>query len=65
MKTERWICTSDERQEKQSSYERPVCEVVVLNSEGFICTSGGTTVGINTNVEDYQIDGKYSATLGW
>lgn len=66
MKTEKEICISDLNQKKQYSYEKPECEVVLLNTEGLICTSGG--VEMNATINDYYFyndNQTYSGTLEW
>lgn len=67
MKTKNEICISDLNQKKQYSYEKPECEVVLLNTEGLICTSGGEGVEMNATINDYYFsnDQTYSGTLEW
>lgn len=62
MKTKNEICISDLNQKKQYSYEKPECEVVLLNTEGLICTSG-VEMDVTT-IDDYN-DQTYSGTLEW
>ena len=62
MKTKNEICISDLNQKKQYSYEKPECEVVLLNTEGLICTSVG--VEMDDTINDYN-DQTYSGTLEW
>ena len=62
MKTKNEICISDLNQKKQYSYEKPECEVVLLNTEGLICTSRG--VEMDDTINDYN-DQTYSGTLEW
>lgn len=62
MKTKNEICISDLNQKKQYSYEKPECEVVLLNTEGLICTSVGVDVEMN---DYYSNDQTYSGTLEW
>lgn len=61
MKTKNEICISDLNQKKQYSYEKPECEVVLLNTEGLICSSG---VEMDVTIVDYN-DQTYSGTLEW
>lgn len=61
MKTKNEICISDLNQKKQYSYEKPECEVVLLNTEGLICSSG---VEMDVTIDDYN-DQTYSGTLEW
>ena len=62
MKTKNEICISDLNQKKQYSYEKPECEVVLLNTEGLICSS----VGVDVEMNDYYYnDQTYSGTLEW
>ena len=63
MKTKNEICISDLNQKKQYSYEKPECEVVLLNTEGLICTSGRDVV-MDDTINDYN-DQTYSGTLEW
>lgn len=63
MKTKNEICISDLNQKKQYSYEKPECEVVLLNTEGLICTSVG--VEMNADINEYYNDQTYSGTLEW
>lgn len=63
MKTKNEICISDLNQKKQYSYEKPECEVVLLNTEGLICTSGRDVV-MDGTINDYN-DQTYSGTLEW
>lgn len=66
MKTKNEICISDLNQKKQYSYEKPECEVVLLNTEGLICSSGGKGVDMNATIDDYSPnDQTYSGTLEW
>lgn len=65
MKTKNGICVSDLNQKKQYSYEKPECEVVLLNTEGLICTSGGQKVEMETTVNDFINGQSYSGTLEW
>lgn len=66
MKTKNEICISDLNQKKQYSYEKPECEVVLFNTEGLICTSGGQKVEMGTTVNDYFDNNQsYSGTLEW
>lgn len=60
MKTKNEICISDLNQKKQYSYEKPECEVVLLNTEGLICAS----VKMDVTIDDYD-DQTYSGTLEW
>lgn len=62
MKTKNEICISDLNQKKQYSYEKPECEVVLLNTEGLICTSGDVVMDVT--IDDYN-DQTYSGTLEW
>lgn len=64
MKTKNEICISDLNQKKQYSYEKPECEVVLLNTEGLICTSAGRDVVMDGTINDYN-DQTYSGTLEW
>lgn len=64
MKTKNEICISDLNQKKQYSYEKPECEVVLLNTEGLICSSAGVDVVMNGTINDYN-DQTYSGTLEW
>lgn len=63
MKTKNEICISDLNQKKQYSYEKPECEVVLLNTEGLICSSVG--VETNATMNEYCNDQTYSGTLEW
>lgn len=63
MKTKNEICISDLNQKKQYSYEKPECEVVLLNTEGLICTSDRDVV-MDGTINDYN-DQTYSGTLEW
>lgn len=65
MKTKNEICISDLNQKKQYSYEKPECEVVLLNTEGLICTSVGRDVVMDGTINDYYNDQTYSGTLEW
>lgn len=66
MKTKNEICISDLSRQKLYSYEKPECEVVLLNSEGLICTSGGDEkTNFESIVNGYEDGNKYDATLGW
>lgn len=64
MKTKNEICISDLNQKKQNSYEKPECEVVLLNTEGLICTSGVRDVVMDDTINEYN-DQTYSGTLEW
>lgn len=65
MKTKNEICISDLNQKKLYSYEKPECEVVLLNTEGLICTSGGEGVLMNATINEYYNGQTYSGTLEW
>lgn len=66
MKTKNEICISDLSQQKLYSYEKPECEVVLLNTEGLICTSVDKEVEMETTVNDYFFnDQSYGGSLEW
>ena len=66
MKTKNEICISDLNQKKLYSYEKPECEVVLLNCEGLICTSGGEEkTNFDSYVNTYLYGSENNATLDW